>query len=191
MIYIATGSFGFLILQLFAVISLKRIPGAKPGTWILGNGLIAYALVELCLNSQKLLLPEWSTWLGWGLFSISLLLLASSLFINLPFRRTYIATISEDKLVTTGLYALVRHPWVHGFIVLLFSLFLISKSTLLLIASPMWISLCILLVAFQDRFLFGRMFAEYDSYRQKTPMLLPNRGSVSAFISSLRRDRNQ
>jgi len=189
MIYIAIGAFGFLVIHLFDIVSLKRIPGAKPGIWILGSGLLIYSLTMICFAPGKLLLPMWSTWLGWALLSISLLLLIYSLFINLPFRKTYIATGVGDKLITTGLYALVRHPWVHCFTLLLLSLVLVSRSSLLLIASPIWILLYILLVVIQDKFLFGRMFDGYDTYRQETPMLLPNRRSVNAFISSLRQDR--
>ena len=189
MIYIAIGILGFLIIHLFDINSLKRIPGAKPCTWSLGSGLVVYSLTMICLSPDKLLLPAWSTWLGWGLLSISLFLLVYSMFINLPFRKTYVATGVSNDLVTTGLYALVRHPWVHGFTLVLLSLVLVSRSSLLLIASPIWIFLDILLVVLQDKLVFGRMFDGYDAYRQETPMLLPNRRSVNAFISSLRQDR--
>jgi protein-S-isoprenylcysteine O-methyltransferase Ste14 len=189
MIYIALGAIGFLVIHFFDIVSLKRIPRAKPYIWILGSGLIVYALMMACLRSDKLLLPMWSTWLGWGLLFVSLSLLVYSLFINLPFRKTYVATGVSSKLIKTGLYALVRHPWVHCFTLFLLSLVLVSRSSLLLVASPIWILLYILLVVIQDKFLFGRMFDGYDTYRQETPMLLPNRRSVNAFISSLRQDR--
>jgi len=189
MIYIAIGAFGFLIIHLFDIVSLKRVPKAKPFSWILGSGLLVYALTMTCLQSDKLLLPMWSAWLGWGLLFVSFSLLVYSLFINLPFRKTYVATGVGDKLITTGLYALVRHPWVHCFTLLLLSLVLVSRSSLLLIASPIWILLYILLVVIQDKLLFGRMFDGYDTYRQETPMLLPNKRSVNAFLSSLRQDR--
>jgi len=186
MIYIALGSLGFLVIHFFDIVSLKRVPGAKPCTWILGSGLLVYSLIMLCLRSDKLLLPSWSTWLGWALLSTSLLLLIYSLFINLPFRKTYVATGVGDKLITTGLYALVRHPWIHCFIVLMLSLVLVSGSKLLLIASPIWILLDILLVVIQDKFFLGRMFEEYESYRRETPMLIPNKKSISAFMDSLK-----
>jgi len=189
MIYIALGTLGFLIIHFFDVVSLKRIPGAKPCTWILGSSLLVYSIIMVCLKSDKLPLPIWSTWLGWVLLSISFLLLIYSLFINLPFRKTYVTAGVGDKLITTGLYALVRHPWVHWFILIMLSLVLVSQSKLLLIAAPTWILLNILLVIIQDKFFFGRMFDGYDSYRKKTPMLLPNRQSIRAYINHLRRAR--
>ena len=189
MIYITIGALGFLVIHFFDIVSLKRIPKAKPYTWVLGSGLIIYSLIRIGFTPNKLLLPIWSTWLGWGLLFVSLSLLVYSLFINLPFRKTYIATGVSDRLITTGLYALVRHPWVHFFSLLLLSLVLVSRSTLLLIAAPIWILLDILLVVVQDKFFFSRMFDGYDAYRRETPMLLPNRRSINAFINSLKRAR--
>jgi len=186
---LAMGCLGFLVIHLFDIVSLKRLPVAKPFTWIVGSGLLGYALVMACLQSDKLPLPIWSTWLGGALLTISLLLLIYSLFINLPFRKTYIATGVGDKLIRTGLYALVRHPGVHWFILLMLSLILVSKSSLLLIATPIFILLDIVLVIIQDKFFFGRMFDGYDSYRQETPMLVPNRQSLNAFINLLKQAR--
>ncbi len=186
MLYIALGSLGFLVIHVFDIVSLKRVPGAKPVTWIVGSGLLVYSVTMVCLTPDKLPLPIWSTWLGWALLSISFFLLIYSLFINLPFRKTYVATGVGDKLVKTGLYALVRHPGVPWLILVTLSLILVSRSSLMLIASPIWILLDILLVAIQDKFFFGRMFAGYDTYRRETPMLVPNRRSISAFINSLK-----
>jgi len=192
MVYIAVGIFGFIIIHLFDIVSLKRIPsGAKPGVWMVGGGLLSYSLIMLCLESNTLPLPIWSAWLGWGLLIPSLFLLIYSLFINLPFRKTYIATGVGDKLITTGLYALVRHPWIHCFTLFMLSLILVSKSSLLLIATPIFILLDVVLVIVQDKFFFVRMFDGYKSYQQETPMLVPNRRSINAFINSLKQSRAQ
>ena len=189
MIYMAIGCLGFLLIHLFDIVSLKKLPGVKPFTWTFGSSLLVYALVMTCLHPRKLSLPLWSTWLGWTLLIISLLLLIYSLFVNLPFRKTYIATGVSDKLIRTRLYALVRHPGVHWFVLLMLSLVLVSKSSLLLIAAPTFILLDIALVVIQDKFFFSRMFSGYSSYRRETPMLMPNRQSINAFINSLKQAR--
>lgn len=186
MIYIVLGSLGFLIAHTFDIVSIKRIPGMKPLTWLAGNGLVVFSIIMLCLSPDKLSLPLWSTWLGWIVLPISLFMLIYSLFINLPFGKTYVATGVGDKLITSGLYALVRHPWVHWLVLLLLALILVSRSSLMLIAALIWVLLDIGLVAIQDRFFFGRMFAGYDNYRRETPMLIPNRRSINAFINSLK-----
>ncbi len=190
MIYIVLGSLGFLTIHLLDIVSMKRIPGIKPLALLVGNGLLVFSIIMVCLAPDKLSLPVWSTWLGWGLLPVFLFMLIYSLFINLPFGKTYVATGVGGRLVTSGLYALVRHPWMHWLILFLLALILVSRSSLLLIALPIWVLLDILLVAIQDRFFLGRMFAGYDNYRRQTPMLIPNRRSISAFINSLKQTGN-
>lgn len=187
MIYIALGILGFITVHLFDIVSLKRIPsGVKPCVWIVGSGLLAYSLIMLCLQSNILPLPIWSTWLGWGLLTPSLFLLVYSLFVSLPFRKTYVTTGVGDKLITTGLYSLVRHPGVMWFVLFMLSLILVSKSSLLLIAAPIFILLDTVLVIVQDKFFFIRMFDDYKQYQQETPMLMPNWRSLNTFMKGLR-----
>jgi protein-S-isoprenylcysteine O-methyltransferase Ste14 len=186
MIYIVLGIVGFLTLHLLDIFSIKRIPGLKPLTMLVGNGLLVFAIIRLCLSPDKLALPAWSSWLGWVLLPISLSMLIYSLYIKLPFGKSYVTNGVGDKLITSGLYALVRHPWVHWLTLLLVALILVSQSRAMLIAAPIWLLLDIGLVAIQDRFFLGRMFAGYDNYRRQTPMLIPNRRSLSAFINSLK-----
>jgi protein-S-isoprenylcysteine O-methyltransferase Ste14 len=191
MIYIAIGSLGFLVIHLFDIFCLKRIPVAKPATWLVGGGLLIYSLIMISLAPNKLPLPAWSTGIGWGLLLIATSLLAYSLFINLPFRKTYVATGVGDKLVVTGLYSLVRHPGVHWFIITMLALVLVTRSQLMLIAAPVFILLDIILVVIQDKFFFRRIFRDYDRYRRETPMLLPNRKSIDTFKKGLRPARTK
>lgn len=187
MLYIILGIIGFIVIHLFDLVSLKRVPRAKPVVWASGSGLLIYSLVMICLAPDKLVLPAWLVWLGWGLLSLSLPLLIHSLFVGLPFRKTYLATGIGDRLITTGVYSLTRHPGVIWFTILMLALIPVAGSRLLLIAAPVFITLDILLVTIQDRFIFGRMFDGYESYRRRTPMLLPNRRSLNVFLRSLRK----
>ncbi len=191
MLYIIIGAIGFVVVHLFDLVALKRIPRLKPVIWCIGSGLLVYSLVMICRYPVKIVLPAWSTWLGWGMLAVSASLLIHSLFISLPFRKTYVDTGVGDKLVKTGLYALVRHPGIMWFPLFMLSLIPISRSSLLLIAAPTFIALDIVLVVIQDRLIFGRMFHGYDSYRRETPMLLPNRKSFGAFLRSLRQVKSQ
>jgi len=184
--YILAGIAGFLLIHLCELATIKRIPAARAILWVLGGGVLVYALVMTSLWPHKLALPIWATWLGWVLLTISALLLAYSLFVNLPFRKTYLANGAGEKLITGGLYALVRHPGVLWFTLLTLSLVLVTRSFLLLIAAPIFIVLNIVTVIVEDTLFFGRMFAGYESYRRQTPMLVPNRKSIKAFINSIR-----
>jgi len=189
--YITIGVLGFLVAYLFDVVSLRRIPRAKQSVGIVVVALIGYATLMACLKSERLELPIWLTWLGWALLSVSVPLLAYSLFINLPFRKTYVVPGVGDRLIRTGTYALVRHPGVSWYALLLVSLILVSKSKLLLIASPIWLAMDILYVMIQDKFFFGKMFKDYDEYRRETPMLIPSRRSISACLRTLRQPRTE
>jgi protein-S-isoprenylcysteine O-methyltransferase Ste14 len=187
MIYIGTGVLGFIVIHLFDLVSLKRIPfGAKPITWVVGFALLFWSLIKLCFQSNTLRIPVYLTWVGWFLFAISVVMVMFALFINLPFRKTYISTGVGDKLIKTGLYALVRHPGVYWATFFFFSLVLISSSRLMLIAAPIFVVLNIALVIVQDKYFFPKMFKDYDRYQQETPMLIPNRRSLTAFINSLK-----
>lgn len=191
MSYITIGVLGFLAAYLFDVVSLRRIPGAKQGVGIVAVALIGYATLMVCLKSERLELPIGLTWLGWALLAVSVPLLIYSLFINLPFRKTYVTPGVGDRLIRTGTYALVRHPGVSWYALWLVSLILVSESRLLLIASPIWLALDIVHVFIQDRFLFGKMFKDYDDYRRETPMLIPSRRSISACLRTLRQPRTE
>ncbi len=187
MIFILIGCLSFLVIHIVDIVSLKKVPGAKPVIWVLGSGMLVYALLMLVLQPSKLSLPVWLSVIGWLLLVVSLSLLIYSLFIGLPFQKTYVASGLSDRLIKTGMYSLVRHPGVIWLSLVLLSLILVSGSNLLLAAVPLFIFLDIILVIIQDRVFFGRMFDGYQTYRQETPMILPNRKSLYAFINSLKR----
>lgn len=186
MIYITLGTAGFIIVHIFDIVSIKKLPVLKPVIWSLGSILLAYATVRLVFHPDKFALPEWLVWASWIVAAASLALFLHSLFVNLPFRKTYVNTGVGDKLITTGLYSLVRHPGVIWYAALMISLLLASQSTLLLIAAPMWILLDVILVIIQDKYVFGRMFTGYAQYQKETPMLLPSRKSLATFLNQLK-----
>ena len=190
MIYVALGVIGFAIIHLFDLAALKKVPRAKPVIWAAGSALLIYSLVMLALLPDKLAIPGWLYWVGWGVLGVSGGLFLYSLFVNLPFRKTYVATGVGDRLVRTGMYALVRHPGVIWFTLFMLSLIPVSGSRLMLIAAPVFIALDIALVWIQDRFVFGRMFPDYERYQRETPMLVPNRKSLGAFWRSLHVTKN-
>ena len=112
--------------------------------------------------------------------------LLHSLFINLPFYKTYFKVGVSDELVTSGLYAIVRHPGVYGLGVALFSLVLVSQSRLMLYAALVWMAIDIIVVAIQDRFFFDRMFCGYADYRKNTPMLVPSWRSLARYATDIK-----
>jgi protein-S-isoprenylcysteine O-methyltransferase Ste14 len=114
-----------------------------------------------------------------------------ALFINLPFRKTYVEAGVGNKLVKTGLYALIRHPGVYWVASSFFSLVLVSKSSLMLIAAPVFVFLNTVLVIVEDRYFFVKMFDGYREYQKETPMLVPNRKSIRAFLNSMKKSDSE
>lgn len=191
MIYIVIGIFGFIAINFFDLVSIKKIAfRAKPIIWTAGFAILIYSIVRLCMLSDELNLPPWAVWAGWVIFAISLFMILMALFINLPFRKTYISTGTADTLIKTGLYALVRHPGIYWVTSFMFSLVLVSSSKLMLIAAPIFSGINILLVVLEDKYFFPKMFEGYSDYQRETPMLVPNRQSVKTFIDSLKRSRS-
>ena len=91
MIYIGIGVLGFIVIHLFDLVSLKRVPfGMKPLVWTAGFAILFYSLIKMCLASNTLPLPNSLTWVGWFLLAVSVLMITFALFINLPFRKTYV-----------------------------------------------------------------------------------------------------
>lgn len=188
MIYIGVGVLGFIAMNIFDLVSLKKVPfGIKPLLWTAGCGMLLYAILMLCFESNTLPLDDWMVWAGWGLLGVSLFMIMLALFINLPFRKTYVEAGVSSKLVKTGLYALVRHPGVYWVATFMFSFVLISRSSMMLIAAPVFVFLNTAFVVIEDKYFFVKMFEGYTEYQQETPMLVPNRRSIKAFLQSIKR----
>ncbi|MGD9030791.1 MAG: hypothetical protein PVG25_13370 [Anaerolineae bacterium] len=176
--YVVAGCAAFALMGFFDLASLKRIPYLKQVIGLAGSLSLGYSLVRAGVFGGKLSIPAWLSYAGWPLLIPSLFLLIYSLFLEIPFRRTYASNGVGEKLVTTGTYALVRHPGVLWFGLFLAGLLLVSRSRLLLVAAPVWLTADVLYAWLQDRFLFERMFPGYAEYRQGTPMLIPTRRSI-------------
>lgn len=188
MVYILLGCLALLIAFFFDLAALKGIAYLKQGIGLTCVLLFGFALVMVCLKSDKFLLPGGLSLIGWPLLALSLFLLIYSLFLELPFRDTYARDGVGVKLVKTGTWALVRHPGVLWFALMVCALLMISRSTLFLIAGPVWFFLDVLHVWIQDRFYFPKMFPEYEQYQQETPMLVPTRKSIIKCVKTLRKD---
>ncbi|MEE9201566.1 MAG: hypothetical protein V3U31_00030, partial [Dehalococcoidia bacterium] len=104
-----------------------------------------------------------------------------SVFVEIPLA-AYLLRGSVPRLVNTGTYALCRHPGVLWAAALFVGLILVSRSTKLLVAAPVWLALDVLWVWMQDKFFFPRLIPGYKEYQGQTPMLWPNRRSLKNSI---------
>ena len=186
MAYILIGVLGFLVAYAFDWVSLKRLPVIKQLVGLVAACLLLYATVMVCLSPVKFELPPFTLPLGGCLLLISLCLLVYSLFVEIPFHSTYGDQGVGSKLITTGTYALVRHPGVIWLGLVFLSLALLFPSTTLFIAVTTWLVMDIIYVILQERLFFPKMFPDYLDYQRRTPFLVPNKQSFSACLKTIK-----
>jgi len=120
--------------------------------------------------------------LGWIILPVACVLLYYSLIVELPAGKTYIRSGVSNSLVKTGTYALTRHPHVIWYLMGYAALVLITGSWPVVIAGAVWCVLKILYAVVEDRLYFVKMFAGYVQYQKETPMFVPNKRSLEAFV---------
>jgi protein-S-isoprenylcysteine O-methyltransferase Ste14 len=187
--YILLGAAGFLLMHLLDLASLKKLPLVKPALALSGTALVVYASAMAAVSGERFELPLSLTLIGWVLLAVSACLMVYSLYVVLPFGKTYLATGLSGQLVTGGVYRLVRHPWLLFFALSMAGLTIGSRSLLALEAGVVWTALSAGLVFLQDRMVFPRMFPGYAEYQRRTPMLLPTKNSLSAFFKGLKQNK--
>ena len=107
-----------------------------------------------------------------------------SVFLELMLKKN-VKEQEAKRLVTTGTYALTRHPSAIWSILAIGFLVLASKSVHLLWAWPIWTVMELFWVWLQDKFFLLSLYPEYRQYREKTPMLVPTRESIREFLAGL------
>jgi len=185
---LVSGVLAFLVAYLWNWASLKKVAWGKQVIALLGFALHGYAIYAACwgVGVDRFALPAAVSWLGWSLLPVSAILLIYSWFIELPVSKTYVKPGVGSQLVTTGTWALTRHPGVLWYALGLIALLLATRSTVLLICVPVWIVMNIIYGVMEDVYFFPRMFPDYPQYKQQTPMLIPTRRSIAACLKTLR-----
>jgi len=185
--YVGLGILAFGIAGLFDWAELK---GWRQLKWALGLStisLLGYALYHLLRISPRFWLPAPLVRLGWLILLLGTLLLIYSAYVEVSLGQARDHGEGNARLVTTGTYALCRHPGVLWFGLSLVALLLVSRASYLLFAAPIWFLADVLLAWAQDVHHFPRMFPEYPRYRQCTPMLIPTAKSMALCLRSLGR----
>jgi protein-S-isoprenylcysteine O-methyltransferase Ste14 len=79
----------------------------------------------------------------------------------------------ENKLATTGAYALVRHPQYVAFIAIMFGFLLQWATILTLLMFPVLVWMYVRLARREEREARGRFGKEYDDYAARVPSFFP------------------
>lgn len=110
------------------------------------------------------------------------LLLIKTLFFALPGEASYSRPGERRPVRRSGLYALCRHPGVLWFGGLYLCLW--PAMGVPLWAGAVFTGLDVLLVLFEDRWVFPTVLGGYPEYREETPFLIPTAESIRACVKS-------
>lgn len=173
-IYFLTGVGGFILFMFFEIFTLKGIK--KPFILIPSFILFLYGSFMVFLNTEReFIIPLFFRALLYMVLFSSLALLTYSLFINIPFKKTYIENGFEQELVKTGLYSISRHPGFLFLSSLLISLSLLKGSYISLCYSLIIIFLDLILIYYQDKVIFPKIFKGYNEYKREVNFILGRR----------------
>ncbi len=138
---------------------------------ILASLVLGYALDSI----YGLILPPWARVLGLLGMMVAALILRTSGRMLRKFGKP------EEwgwttKLVTHGIYSCVRHPHHFGIGLFVTSLGLILSGlfTFLLLTFTIWVSVILFLIRVEEPEAMEKFGEEYEDYRRRVPMILPN-----------------
>ncbi|MGB7911512.1 MAG: isoprenylcysteine carboxylmethyltransferase family protein [Desulfobaccales bacterium] len=154
-----------------------------PG-WTYGavGSLWALAMAGLFLKRHAFLPVEFG--INYYLTALGLVLLAASTWLGLVwFHRMRLTTIMglpelapdrhPQQLITTGVYAVIRHPrYVQLYLGMLGSA-LIANYLVLYLVAALWLPALYVLVRLEEKELRDRFGAAYDEYSRRVPRFLP------------------
>ncbi len=184
MIYFGLGIVGFGLLLIFDIFSLNEKSVVKYLFAILGFGLIIGSTILLLTLKSNIQFPSFLRIVSLIGAVFFLALLIYSVFIEVG-KNTY-QYKNESKLVTTGTYALSRHPGVLWFLLVYMLAAVSFQNHYILVAGLIWTGINIIYVVIQERFIFTKLFKHYGKYVETTPMLLPSRDSIEKCITTLK-----
>ena len=110
-----------------------------------------------------------------------LVLLIYTLFFALPAEASYGRPGERRPACTTGVYALCRHPGVLWFAAAYLCLW--GGCGFPLWSAVLYTALDVLLVVFEDGWVFPARLSGYEEYRRTTPFLLPTPSSFRVFLA--------
>ncbi len=182
MIALLIGCLAFLPFALSDLVKLRGNGRLGAIAFACGGMMLAGATLALLLNAgpfqQLLAFPVLKTAQLLGCFG-ALSFLVYTLFFALPLSASY-ATGKEHALVSSGIYALCRHPGVWCLALFYLFFWLLCGTSVSFLAFLLFTALDLLYVIWQDGYVFPRSIVDYKVYQATTPFLLPTRTSLRA-----------
>ncbi len=172
MVYTGCSTFFFLCLLIADHGQARGKKGLAFFMSILAYGGLGVVLLALSFR-QILPLDTVSYRTGKFLFlGFSVLSLIYVLFIEIPVR-TQFSPPAERCVSRSGSYGIVRHPGFYPFLLLVVSLYLFHPNPWFFSTGISLVLLNFFTIYLEDRFLFPRIFRDYNDYKSCVPFILP------------------
>jgi protein-S-isoprenylcysteine O-methyltransferase Ste14 len=187
---LAAGSAAFVLLSVADLATLRERRLIRAMAFAAATVLFCGALALAAVRGPRLAVSPGFRAAGGILAALSLALAAVSLFREVPTPRIYLGKPAPRRLVTTGTYALCRHPGVLWLTVFLASLAALAASRDLAILTPIWIAMDVIHVHWQERrYLIPVFGSEYLKYRNQVPFLVPSARSIRRALGAPNAER--
>ena len=151
---------------------LAALRGLFALPWFLS--LFLYLFYPVGMQWAQLPLPVWLRWIGVGLTSLGVLLVA---WTNYALDKNFSTTLrvrADHTLVTTGPYHWVRHPMYTAILILLIAVGLLSANWFIgLSALPFIVIIMIWRTRKEEAMLMEKFGDAYRAYQQRTGQFLP------------------
>jgi len=180
MLFILSGAVGFLLMLGSDLLGIKKYNVAQSLLAFFGTLIIVCSSILILIEGKTYQMDLGLRILFGAIGLIFLFFLVYSVFIEVKKNRR-----RNNQLVTSGTYALSRHPgvlWLFFYYVF-GSLFFANVD--ILIAGIVWSLINVIYVVIQEKVIFTRIFSNYENYKEETPMLLPTMSSIKKCLVTL------
>lgn len=179
MMYIILGIIGFRLLFVSDYCGLREKSVFKNLSAFLGTFLIFFSSVMLLTQNYRFYVSIQYRIIGSLLGIGFLLLMIYSIVIEVS------KSDNEKILITTGTYALSRHPGVIWFFFYYMAGSFAFGNYIVLIAGVIWTIVNIAYVILQEKLIFKHIFINYDDYTKQTPMIIPTINSFKKCLTTI------
>ena len=135
--------------------------------------MVLYAFNPIWLGVLSVPFPNWLRWLGIALGCASFILYIWALATLGKEWSPHLQTRKNHHLVTTGPYALMRHPLYSAYIIFMTSIALLTANLFFIPLLVVSIIVFVLRIPKEEQMLIETFGEEYRIYMQKTRGLLP------------------
>jgi protein-S-isoprenylcysteine O-methyltransferase Ste14 len=140
-------------------------------------GLLAFMISPTWMAWSSVRLPEWLRWAGVGVGILAIGLLIWTVRTLGPNLTDTVVTRKEHRLVTTGPYRWVRHPFYDAVGLAILANSLAAANWFLFLTGGLGFILMIARTRIEERHLLARFGDSYRAYAERTGRFLPRIGT--------------